>query len=184
MITRNKFVTISYEMRKTKDGDAVDATTPDNPLKFICGQGQVMEFFESNLLEKKQGEKYEFSVPMAQAYGERNEDMVVELEKDIFKDIPAEQLFVGNVLPMMDSMGQRLQGNIIEISDEMLTIDFNHPFAGCDLFFNGEIIEVRDATEEEIAAVHSHGCGGGCGGCGGGCGDAHDHGDSHGCGCH
>ena len=83
---------------------------------------------------------------------------------------------VGNVLPMMDSLGRRLQGRIVEISGDEVRMDFNHPLAGKDLYFKGKVIAERDATDEELEALKSHKCGGchGCssdGGCGSGCGD-------------
>ena len=184
MIKENKFVTLSYEMRKEKNGEIVDATRPNEPLEFIYGKGQVMNFLEKNLADKAEGDSLEFEVPMMEAYGARNEDMMLELEKDIFKDIPEDQMFVGNVLPMMDSMGRRLQGNIIEIKEDMVLIDFNHPLSGSNLFFTVNVIEVRDATEEEIEALNSHKCGG-CSGCGSNCdSDCGSDCGSGGCGCH
>ena len=92
---------------------------------------------------------------------------------------------VGNTLPMMDSLGRRLEGKIEEIGEEEVRMNFNHPLAGKTLFFKGEIVGVRDATDEELEALHSHKCGG-CHGCGsdscGGCGSEES---SCGCGgCH
>ena len=158
---------------------AYGAAGADRPLDFICGQGQTLEYFEMNLLDKNEGDKFDFSIPAAHAYGLVNEDMIVDLPQEIFKDVEAEEMVVGHVLPMMDSVGRRLQGKILSIGDEEVRIDFNHPLAGKDLFFKGEILGVRDATDEELEALHSHKCGG-CSGCGseGGCG-SHD----EGCGC-
>lgn len=183
MITKNKFVTVSYELRTEKDGEVLETAGSDNPLEFICGQGQTLEYFELNLMEKKEGEQFDFRIPAVNAYGERDNDMVVDLPKDIFKDVDAEDMVVGNVLPMMDSIGRRLRGKILSIGEEEVQIDFNHPMAGKDLYFKGKVLGVRDATEEEIEALHSHKCGGcsGCGsegGCGSECGSQHD-----GCGC-
>ena len=85
---------------------------------------------------------------------------------------------------MMSTSGQRMDGLVLDVSDEIVKMDFNHPLAGEDLFFKGEILEVRDATDEEIAATVSGGCGSGCGGgCGcddDSCSSDHSHG---GCGC-
>jgi FKBP-type peptidyl-prolyl cis-trans isomerase SlyD len=74
---------------------------------------------------------------------------------------------------MMSTSGQRLNGLVMEITDDIVKMDFNHPLAGENLFFKGEILEVREATDEEIAAtLGGGGCGCGSGGCGdGGCGD-------------
>ena len=183
MITKNKFVTVSYELRTDKDGELLETAGADRPLEFICGQGQTLEYFEMNLLDKKEGDKFDFEIPAANAYGEVNEDMVVDLPKDIFQEVAAEDMVVGNVLPMMDSIGRRLQGKIESIGEEEVRVNFNHPLAGKKLFFKGEILGLRDATDEELEALHSHKCGG-CSGCGshddgcGGCG-SHD----NGCGC-
>ena len=107
-----------------------------------------------NLLDKNEGDKFDFSIPAAHAYGLVNEDMIVDLPQEIFKDVEAEEMVVGHVLPMMDSVGRRLQGKILSIGDEEVRIDFNHPLAGKDLFFKGEILGVRDATDEELEAFY------------------------------
>ncbi len=109
--------------------------------------------------------------------------MIVDLPKEIFQEVDAADMVVGHVLPMMDSIGRRLQGKIEQIAEEEVRVNFNHPLAGKDLYFKGEVLDVRDATDEELEALHSHKCGGcsGCGsdgGCGGGC-DSHE----EGCGC-
>lgn len=183
MITKNKVVSVSYELRTEPAGEILETAGADQPLEFICGQGQTLEYFEMNLLDKKAGDQFDFKIPAAHAYGEVNEDMVVDLPKDIFKEVEPQDMQVGNVLPMMDSIGRRLQGKIISIGEEEVRVDFNHPLAGEDLYFKGEVLGVRDATDEELEALHAHKCGG-CSGCGseGGCGSS---GDSCGCGgCH
>lgn len=179
MVTKNKVVTVSYELRTEPDGDILETADAKNPLEFICGQGQTLEYFEMNLLEKKVGDKFDFKIPAANAYGEFSEDMVVDLSKDIFKDVESADMVVGNTLPMMDSMGRHLQGRIVAIGEEEVKIDFNPQLAGKDLYFKGEILAVREATEEELEALHSHKCGG-CSGCGseGKCGSSEDS-----CGC-
>lgn len=183
MITKNKYVTVSYELRTEKDGEVLEAAGADRPLEFICGQRQMLEYFEMNLLDRKEGERFDFRIPAANAYGLVNEDMVVDLPKDIFKEVEAEEFQVGNVLPMMDSLGRRLQGRIVEIGEDEVRMDFNHPLAGKDLYFSGEVLGVRDATDEELEALRSHKCGG-CHGCGsdGGCGGGE--GSCGGCGGH
>ena len=135
MITKNKMVSVSYELRTEQNGELLEAAGADRPLDFICGQGQTLEYFEMNLLDKNEGDKFDFSIPAAHAYGLVNEDMIVDLPQEIFKDVEAEEMVVGHVLPMMDSVGRRLQGKILSIGDEEVRIDFNHPLAGKDLFF-------------------------------------------------
>lgn len=182
MIAKNKMVSVSYELRTEKDGELLETAGADRPLEFICGQNQTLEYFEMNLLNKKEGDRFDFRIPAANAYGEVNEDMIVDLPKDIFKEVEAEEMVVGNILPMMDSVGRHLRGKILSIGDEEVRIDFNPELAGKDLYFKGEVLAVRDATAEEIEALHAHKCGG-CSGCGseGGCGSScgsHDDGCS------
>ena len=69
MITKNKFVTVSYELRTEKDGELLETAGTDRPLEFICGQGQTLEYFELNLLEKEKGDRFDFKIPAANAYG-------------------------------------------------------------------------------------------------------------------
>ncbi|MDL2283063.1 peptidylprolyl isomerase [Odoribacter sp. OttesenSCG-928-G04] len=185
MITKNKVVSLSYELRTEPNGEPIEVAGADQPLEFIAGQGQTLEFFEMNLLEKNKGDKFDFKIAADNAYGAVNEDMIVELPKDIFKDVAPEDMQVGNVLPMMDSIGRRLQGQIAEIGETEIKIDFNHPLAGKDLYFKGDVLDVRDATEEELEALTSGKCGG-CSGCGeDGCGSHdHDHGGCEGGCCH
>ena len=182
MITKNKFVTVSYELRTAADAEPIEIADEKTPLEFICGQGQTLEYFEMNLLNLNTGNSFDFHIPAANAYGEVNEDMIVELPKDIFTEVEAEELIPGNVLPMQDSLGRHLNGTIVTVGDDVVTMDFNHPMAGKDLFFKGKVLAVRDATDEELENLHSHKCGG-CHGCGsdGGCGSEHSCGD--GC-CH
>lgn len=181
MITKNKVVSVSYELRTEANGEVREKGTAEKPLTFICGQGQVLEYFELNLLEKNKGDKFDFVIANEHAYGPFNEDMVVELPLEVFKDVRSEDLVVGNDLPMVDSMGRHLMGTINAISDDFVEINFNHPLAGKDLHFSGEILELRDVTDAELEALNSHKCGGGCSSCSG-CG-SHDEEEDHGCGC-
>lgn len=174
MVTKNKMVTVSYNLRKSSQGEVVESATPETPMRFICGQGQTLEYFEMNLLNLSEGDVFDFTIPCAQAYGERNEDLVVALPKGIFSEVEEGEMLVGNVLPMTDSMGRHLMGEILEIGEEEVKLDFNHPLSGNNLYFDGKVLEVRDATDEELEALHSH-CGGGCESCCGseGCGSSY-----------
>ena len=92
---------------------------------------------------------------------------MVSLEKEIFERDGelAEEVKVGAELPMMTAEGYRIMGRVLEIGDKV-KMDFNHPFAGLTVRYEGRIEQVREASPEELHPAH------GCGGCGGGCGDA------------
>jgi len=189
-ISKHSMVTLSYDLRiDDEQGEVIEQATTDRPLQFLYGAGTMLPKFESHLAGLKQGEPFEIRLSKNDAYGEINEDAVVELPKHVFLvdgNFDDELIAVGNNVPMMSSNGQRLNGLVLEVNDEVVKMDFNHPLAGEDLYFAGKILEVREASDEELAQVLSGGgcgCGSGGGGCGDdGCGsDHHDH--NHGCGC-
>lgn len=187
-ISKNRMVTLTYDLRlDDQSGDMIEQATAEKPLQFIYGAGQMLPKFESQLAGLSQGEPFEISLSKYDAYGEVNEDAIVELPRQVFMvdgNFDDDLIKVGNTVPMMTGDGQRLNGIVLEVSDEVVRMDFNHPLAGEDLHFMGEILEVRDATDEEIAALFSHGCGCSGGGCSDNdCGD-HSHGGcGSGCGC-
>jgi FKBP-type peptidyl-prolyl cis-trans isomerase SlyD len=171
----------------------IEQATSERPLQFVYGAGQMLPKFEAQLAGLKQGQNFQISLTKFDAYGEVNEDAIVELPLEVFMvdgKFDNDLVTIGNTVPMMTGDGQRLNGIVLEVTDQMVKMDFNHPLAGEDLHFEGEIIEVRDASDEEIAALFSQGgCGCGSGGCGGGECDTHDHDHEHhhhgggGCGC-
>jgi len=192
-IAKNRLVTLTYDLRLDDyNGDMIEQANADRPLRFIYGAGQMLPKFEAQLAGLKQGEPFEISLTKFDAYGDINDDAIVELPRQVFMvdgNFDDEMVKIGNSVPMMTGDGQRMNGIVLEVSEQAVKMDFNHPLAGEDLHFQGEILEVRDATDEEIAALFSHGCGcssGGCsdGDCGDGdCGDYSGHGCSSGCNC-
>ncbi len=126
--------------------------------------------------------KLSFVIPQAEAYGEADPENVVELAKELFCDehgkFDAENVYVGNIIPMNTPEGQTLYGMVKGVTATMVNLDFNPPLAGYDLHFVGEVLEGREATAKEVEGFINFlagetGCGGSCGGdgCqGGGCG--------------
>ncbi len=187
-IAKNRMVTLTYDLRlEDQNGDIIEQATSERPLRFIYGAGQMLTKFEAQLAGMKQGEMFEINLTKYEAYGEVNDDAIVELHRNVFMvdgNFDDDLVKIGNSVPMMTGDGQRLTGIVLEVTDQAVKMDFNHPLAGEDLHFQGEILEVRDATDEEIAALFSQGCGCGSGGCGGGeCDDDSYHGCGSGCNC-
>ncbi len=174
-IEKNKVVSLSYTLMV--EGDIIETVKADNPLKFIFGTGYLLPKFEENVLNKVKGDTFDFKLSAKEGYGEINNDAVVELPKDLFMvDGKVEDglLTVGNVLPMQDSDGNRLQGTIDEIKEDVVIMNFNHPLAGSELHFKGEVVEVRESTPEELVnglyGEKASSCSSGsCSGCSGGC---------------
>lgn len=187
-ISAQKMVTLKYTLRADeKNGEIIEKTTDDNPLKFIYGMGLMLPMFESNLAGKAPGESFEISLSASDAYGDLDEEAIVDLPKDIFMidgKFDHERFAVGNQIPMQTSAGQRMNGTVLEVAENSLKMDFNHPLAGVDLFFEGQVLEVRDATEEELSSLYGCGCGsGGCGSHDSDCSSEDGCCSSGGCGC-
>lgn len=160
-------VSLSYVLRaESAKGEMIEQTSPENLLKFVYGVGSMIPKFEENLMGLKQGDDFEMLISAKDAYGEVDPEAVVDLPKEIFliDGVFDEDRFkIGEVIPMQSADGQRMNGTIEEIKDKAVKMNFNHPLAGINLYFTGNIVEVRDATEEELTPS----CGGGCSGCGG-----------------
>ena len=176
-ISDNKYVTLTYDLHvgEGEELELMEQATAERPMEFIYGTNSMLEAFEKKLMASLLGCFLLFNLT-EDAYGEYDENRIIELPKSIFEvdgKIDEEMLFEGNTLPMMDSSGNRLVGSVVSIGENEVTMDFNHPLAGEIMHFSGSIVDVREATVEEIAALFSSGgCGCGCGS--GGCGSCGD----------
>jgi FKBP-type peptidyl-prolyl cis-trans isomerase SlyD len=176
-IEKNKMVSLIYELREGNSGGRIIETLDEQrPLTFIYGTGRLLPFFESNINDLDSGDSFTFTLQSGIAYGDRREEMIVDVPVSVFESdgkINEDICRVGNEVPMMDSEGNPLNGRISEITDTSVKMDFNHPMAGLDLFFAGRIVNVRDATDYELAGTMNtcSGCGSDShSGCGGNCG--------------
>lgn len=173
-ITANKYVAVTYDLHvgEGDERELMEKATTEVPLKFIFGTGTMLPAFESALDGLEVGSTFNFSIAPEDAYGERNEEHVLDLPKSIFLvdgKFDHEMIQEGHTVPMMDSNGNRMNGSVLEVKDDVVVMDFNHPLAGETLHFSGKVIDVHDPTPEEVQALTAPA--GGCGGCGGGCGD-------------
>ncbi|MEG1616324.1 MAG: FKBP-type peptidyl-prolyl cis-trans isomerase [Bacteroidales bacterium] len=176
-IKPGKFVAVSYKLVGLQEGqpaEELEETQPGAPLEFIYGTGTMLESFEKKLENLKVGDKFDFVLPAAEAYGVEDDENVIELPKEVFfvdGKFDDEMVVEGAVLPMRDAHGNTINGTVDKITETAVVMDFNHPLAGTDLHFTGEVLEVREPNENDI-----HACGGGCcggeeeGSCGSGCG--------------
>ena len=173
-ISNHKVVSLSYELRVDgKDGEIIETVNADRPLTFIFGTQSLVPGFERNVANLKTGDHFSFLLSCDEAYGQALEEAIVEIPKTAFimdGEIDNDMFFEGNAIPMTDAHGNRLNGVIAEVKDDSVIMDFNHPLAGDDLFFTGTVVDVRDATPDELAhGLRSNCPSDGCGGCGGSC---------------
>ncbi len=164
VIDKNTVVTLHYKLQKDNEsGELVEQTFGSQPLVFLYGVGQMIPEFERQLKGKQAGDQHAFGIASAEAYGELNPQAVVQVPKSSFVvdgKLAEDVLQIGNRVPMMDQDGNRLNGMVTEIGDEAVTVDFNHPMAGQDLYFSIQVEEVREASAEEMEHGHVHGPGG------------------------
>lgn len=158
-IERNRVVSLVYELRETDpEGRIIEALDENRPMTFVFGSGRLLPHFENNLLSLGKNDIFNFVLKPEDAYGERIEDMIINVPLSVFETegkVDENICRVGNEVPMMDREGNRINGIINEITDTCVRMDFNHPMAGTQLCFSGRILDVRDATEAEIAGLNN-----------------------------
>lgn len=197
----NRFLSVAYKLYATKNGhtNLFEEATASSPFQFITGLSVAIDAFEKEVEKIEAGGAFDFVIDCAHAYGEHFEDRVIELEREAFTvngKFDDEHVKLGAVIPMQNDEGQRFLGQVMDITTDHVQLDMNHPLAGYDLNFKGEVLENREATNKEIEKMirilsgdcechggcggkhHNGGCCGGCGGseqadgcggCGGGC---------------
>jgi len=151
---RHIFLLKTISMQQVKNGDTVnvhyhgtlsDGTTFDSsegrePLQFTVGKGQVIKGFDDAVLDMKPGDKKTVNIPVADAYGERNDDMMMEYP---ISEFPADMKpEVGMELQMGDNSGNVFPVVITEVNNETVLLDANHPLAGQDLTFELELVSI------------------------------------------
>ena len=125
---------------KLTDGSTFDSSEGRDPLEFTVGSGQVIKGFDDAMIDMHPGEKKTVSIPVDQAYGHRNDDMMMEYPKTEFPADMTPQ--IGMELHMSDNMGNVFPVVIAEVNDETVLLDANHPLAGQDLTFEIELVSI------------------------------------------
>lgn len=160
-IDNNTVVTLAYRLRDRATGQLIEETSADHPMEFIYGIERVLPKFEEAIHGLEAGNNFAVEIPAAEAYGVSADEARVRIPKHVFHDengaFDDERFTPGSMVPMSDNEGNHHHGRILEVGDEDIHMDFNHPLADTDLAFEGEIIAVRKATDEELAHGHSHG---------------------------
>jgi FKBP-type peptidyl-prolyl cis-trans isomerase SlyD len=140
-----------------KEGNLIDSSKETTPLLFLEGSGQIIPGLENEIKSLAVGDTKKVEVKAADAYGEVIEDLRITVQKSQFPE--GQEINVGDQFQVNEEPNAPIF-TIMEIESENVHIDGNHPMAGHDLFFDVEITEKRDATEEEISHGHAHGAGG------------------------
>lgn len=157
-ITKNKVVLIHYTLRDDQ-GEVLDTSEEREPLAFIQGIGNIIVGLEEKLEGKTIGDKIETVIGPEKAYGLRSDENVHIVPLASFQPDGEEKLEVGMQVRVETNQGVSL-ADVSKIEGEEVTLDLNHPLAGETLHFNVEVMDVREATKEELDHGHAHGPGG------------------------
>lgn len=181
VIEKNSVVSMFYELKDANTNEILESNINAQPIAFIVGKGQILDSLEEEVMKLECPSNADVLIKKDKALGDYDENAVQTLPKEQFAGI---DLKVGMELFGEGEDGQTVRVSVKEINDNEVTIDYNHPYAGRDLLFSLNIVDAREASEDEILTGiiagnggccgsghgHHHHGGGGCGGGGGGCG--------------
>jgi len=155
-ITKNTVAIIDYTLTDD-DGEEIDSSSDGEPLRYIHGVGDLIPGLEEELEGKRAGDSVKVRVPPEKGYGERDEALVQDVDR---KHLPAEvELELGMQFQAQGPAGLLVM-TVVDIGDDTVRLDANHPLAGVALNFAVTVRDVRPATEAELEHGHVHGPGG------------------------
>lgn len=153
-IAQDKVVTIHYQL-KNNTGELLESSRDSEPLAYLHGHQNIISGLENALADQGVGAKLDVSVPPEEGYGVRQDVLVESVEKNMFGD--EVELEVGMQFHAQSQQGDPYVVTITAIDGDQVEVDGNHPFAGETLNFEVEVMEIRDASEEELSHGHVHG---------------------------
>lgn len=167
IIAKDHVVAVSYHLTvpaATGGEETIEQTRSDDPFLFLFGSGSLLAEFEMNLAGKKVGDAFDFKIEAENGYGTYQIEHIVNIPMDAFLGedgkLDSTMIAPGKQVPMMDNEGNRLIGKVLDVETDHVRMDFNHPLAGKQLHFVGEVLDVRVATADELSHGHVHGPGG------------------------
>ncbi len=149
-ITQDKVVELDYKL--TVNGEVIDQSEPGEPLVYLQGHSNIIPGLERALEGKAVGDELQVTVQPEDGYGERDEENVEELSREDFED----DIEVGATYYAQDEAGSVIPFTVMEVSGDTVKVDFNPPLAGMVLNFDVKVLNVRDATPEELEHGHAH----------------------------
>ena len=156
VVEQNSVVSVMYTGTYPDSGEVFDSNVNQPPLVFLVGHGNIIEGFEQEILGAAVGDVREFTLTPEMAYGHRDEAAVQPIPRSQFPE--GMELEVGRVVGAQSDQGP-VQFTVVEINDDIVIVDLNHQMAGYTLHFSVEIVEIREATSEELEHGHAHGPG-------------------------
>ena len=160
-ISKNTVVSLAYTL-KDDEGNILDKADANEPFIYLHGHGGIIPGLENAVEGKSVDDAFTIAVSPEEAYGERNEGLLQEVSKEMFGDIDPSELKEGHQFHAETDQGMQII-TLHKVGEDTVTIDGNHPMAGLKLHFELSVLDIREATEEEISHGHIHADGGSCG---------------------
>ena len=132
-------VNILFEA-KLETGEIVLKTEEEQPLEVVVGDGNIPKSIEKILIDMKEGETKTITLESAEAFGPKIDDLIIDLPKGGFD--PQVELEVGSKVSINSPEGKRSMGTVLEVKDENISVDFNHPLAGKNLIFTVTVVSI------------------------------------------
>ena len=164
-IEKNKIASLGYTL-KDDNGQILDQADKNSPFLYLHGAGGIIKGLEKALEDKEAGDSFSVIIAPEDAYGERDDKLTESVPRDMFEGISDENLVPGAQFHASTAHGTQVI-TIAGVDGDTVNIDANHPLAGQTLHFDVDVLDIRDATDEELAHGHPH--------MPGGCGHDHDH---------
>lgn len=191
---RYRYITVAYQLFADNAAgihELIEEAPKDYPFQFITNLGMALDSFESQVRDLNEGDTFDFTIPMEEAYGPYDEKHVISVPKETFfvdGRFDSEVVSPGKYIPLVNEDGYRFDGLVVDVKEDTVIIDLNSPLAGKTLHYKGTVVTAREATPDEIQGAFNLMAGGSSGcGCGCGCGDGEEEGGcgcgSSGCGC-
>lgn len=159
-VAKNTVVSITYTL-KDSEGNLIDSADASDPLAYLHGVGNLIPGMEKALDDRDNGESFQVVIPPEEGYGMFDEELIWELEKDQFAELGEVEEGLQFVLETEDD---QVLVTVVDIKDDVVIVDGNHELADETLYFDITVVDVREATPEELEHGHAHGPG-----------SAHDH---------
>ena len=156
-IKENSAVSFHYTLTGD-DGQTLDSSAGKDPLAYLHGAGNIIPGLESALEGKAVGDAMVVAVTAAEGYGEVQQELIQEVPRDAFQGV--DSIEVGMQFEAQTGQSGNIPVTVTAVTDEVVTVDGNHPLAGKNLNFDVSIEDVREATEEELEQGHVNGAGG------------------------
>lgn len=147
-IKKGSRVAVHYILRADgPQGEIIEETRTEEPLEFVIGEGEMLEKFEEALMGLGKGDDFTIAIATEDAYGEEQESLFAEFPKTEFINddgVMDDELFVeGEVIPMETPEGEIIEGLVVEVKENSIVLDFNHPLADTNLYFEGKVVDVQ-----------------------------------------